>query len=381
MRHHVPLHHPLEPFFERAAQSLTTALSASSATTYQATFRRFLRYLAAQHPDVCRLDQLRRDPHILGWLAELRSSIPPLANISLILRILCLHRMLEELAYTEQVPTLSRLLSRQDVPRRERTLPRPLLPEHDQRIQQELSRRNDLFSNLLLLQRHTGMRIGECVDLATDCLLPLEPDQWLLHVPLGKLKTEHWVPVDSFVCQIIERIRSLRTEQNVTSDGFLLPRFRCRETLIRSLRKTFREAVAAAGITTRLVPHQNRHTYATEMLRSGVTLPALMELLGHASPEMTLAYLEITQPDLQREYQLARTHPRHMAPPPRALPASATARADLTSLWQALDGARHVAEMFRRAVPDHRLQRLLARIGNRLAKMLAQLQNQKPTAK
>jgi len=149
MRHHLPLHHPLEPFFERAAQSLTTALSAGSARAYQATFRRFLRYVAAQYPGVCRLDQLRRDPHILGWLAELRSSTPPLATFSIIMRIVCLHRMLEELAYTEQVPTLSRLLSRQDVPRRERTLPRPLLPEHDQRIQQELLRRDDLFSNLL----------------------------------------------------------------------------------------------------------------------------------------------------------------------------------------------------------------------------------------
>src|ERR1035441_4858748 len=48
----------------------------------------------------------------------------------------------------------------------------------------------------------------------------------------------------------------------------------------------FRDAVAAVGITGRLVPHQNRHTYATEMLRSGVGLPALMQLLGPAPPEV-----------------------------------------------------------------------------------------------
>jgi hypothetical protein len=183
--------------------------------------------------------------------------------------------------------------------------------------------------------------------------------------------------VDAFVCRIVERLRSLRAQQAGATDGFLLPRTRCRQTLIRGIRKTFRDAVAAAGITTRLVPHQNRHTYATEMLRAGVSLPGLMELLGHASPEMTLRYLEITQPDLQREYQLARSHPRHLVPPPRALPASSVARADLISLLNALDGARHVAEMFRRAIPDNRLQRLLARIGNRLTKMLAQLHSLK----
>ena len=64
-------------------------------------------------------------------------------------------------------------------------------------IQQELRRRNDFVSNVLLLLRHTGMRIGECVDLSFDCLRPLGPEQWAIHVPLGKLKTERWVPVDS----------------------------------------------------------------------------------------------------------------------------------------------------------------------------------------
>ena len=58
--------------------------------------------------------------------------------------------------------------------------------------------------------RHTGMRIGECVDLSLDCWRPLGPDQWAIHVPLGKLKTERWVPVDAVVCQLVEPIRSRR---------------------------------------------------------------------------------------------------------------------------------------------------------------------------
>src|SRR6185437_12390459 len=110
-----------------------------------------------------------------------------------------------------------------DVPRKEHRLPRPLTPEQDQLIQQELRRRNDLLSNVLLLLRHTGMRIGECVDLSFDCLRPLGPDQWAIHVPLGKLKTERWVPVDAAVHRIVERLRTLRSP-TATSDPFLLPR-------------------------------------------------------------------------------------------------------------------------------------------------------------
>jgi site-specific recombinase XerD len=376
MKH--PVGHPLESLFERAAESLTTALSPASLRAYRSTLRSFLRYLAAQHHDVCSLEQLRRDPHILGWLTELRSHIPPLAKSTLILRIVFLRGLLEELAWSKQILTLSHLLTREDIPRREKRLPRPLLPEQDEVIQQELLRRNDLASNLLLLQRHTGLRIGECVDLAPDCLHPVGPDQWAIHVPLGKLKKERLVPVDSFVRQIIDRLLGLRSHGDAVPGSYLLPRTRCRETLIRNLRASFREVVAAAGINTRLVPHQSRHTYATEMLRSGVTLTGVMELLGHSSPEMTLLYLEITQPDLQREYHLARQHPRHQLPFPQALRSSATFRADLPSLLNSLDTARYVLDMFRRTLSQDAARQLLDRIGNRLTKMLAELRRIDP---
>jgi integrase len=381
MRHHCPLHHPLEPLFTRSAESLTTALSDGTRRLYQGAFRNFLRYLAAHHPKIRRLHQLRRDPHVLGWLADLRSHTPLLAKITIVIRVTFLKRMLEDLAWNEQIPALAHLLSRADIPRRDETVPRPLLPEQDQLIQQELQRRNDFDSNLLLLQRHTGMRIGECIDLALDCLRPLGADQWAIHVPLGKLKTERLVPIDQVVCQILERLRSLRSPGPAAPDPFLLPRNRARETLIRRIRAAFRNAVAAAGITTRLVPHQNRHTYATEMLRSGVDLPALMQLLGHTSPEMTLRYLKITQPDLQREYRLALSHPRHLVPSPRSLPLSSSARADLPSLLTAIEAAHHVLEMLRRTLPDGPDRRLLTRVGNRFTKILAQLRSLSATEK
>jgi len=47
------------------------------------------------------------------------------------------------------------------------------------------------------------------------------------------------------------------------------------------------------------------------MLRAGVGFAGVMKLLGHKSPHMTLEYLEVTQQDLQREFHLARSHPRH----------------------------------------------------------------------
>ncbi len=65
----LPLVHPLAEVFFRAVQSVTTSMSDSSKGHYRTTTEYFLRYLGEHHPGIRALDQLRRDPHILGWLA------------------------------------------------------------------------------------------------------------------------------------------------------------------------------------------------------------------------------------------------------------------------------------------------------------------------
>jgi site-specific recombinase XerD len=52
------------------------------------------------------------------------------------------------------------------------------------------------------------------------------------------------------------------------------------------------------GLSTRIVPHQFRHTYATEMLGSGVSFTVLMTLLGQTNPEITMRYVEVVSADL-----------------------------------------------------------------------------------
>ena len=258
-RHQLPSH-SLAPLFGRATESLTTSLGEISKRMYYGTVRNFLRYLSDRYPHIGRLEQLQRDPHLLNWLTGLRLHIPPLSNSTHAQLVIRLRRLLEELAWTQQLPALAHLLIPDDVPRTHHYLPRPLTPEQDHLIQGELLRRNDLPSTVLLLQRHTGMRIGECADLSLDCLRPLGADQWAILVPLGKLKTERWVPVDSFGCQLVARLRALRThDASSKTKGFLVSPALSRQTLIRELRATLHQVAAAVGITTRIVPHQFRH--------------------------------------------------------------------------------------------------------------------------
>ena len=71
---------------------------------------------------------------------------------------------------------------------------------------------------------------------------------------------------------------------------------------------------------------------STEMLRSGVSFPVLMKLLGHVNPEMTMRYVDVALTDLQREFQLARAKPRHLAPQPK--PSSSKLRAGFKDVYK-----------------------------------------------
>ena len=48
-----------------------------------------------------------------------------------------------------------------------------------------------------------------------------------------------------------------------------------------------------------------RHTFGTDMVRAGVSIPALMRLMGHANIQTTLIYVEVTPIDVYQQYARA----------------------------------------------------------------------------
>jgi hypothetical protein len=85
---------------------------------------------------------------------------------------------------------------------------------------------------------------------------------------------------------------------------------------------------------------------------------------------MTMRYVDVALTDLRREFDLARAKPRHLVPQPKM--SSASLPAGLDGVIGALLSAQHVLEMFRRALPDGASRTSLARLSNRLTKILAQ---------
>ncbi len=228
---HQPSKPTLEQIFEAHIQILALTLRPGTVKNYRIVTRLFLGYLHASFPQISHLSQLHRDPHLHGWFRWLCEHHPPLCNTTRQDYLVRLRGLLDGLAANGH-PVQPELIRRDDFPPRTQYLPKPLALEEDQRLHRELRRTDDLYSNALLLIRLTGIRIGECMDLALDCLRQLGPDQWALHVPLGKLHTERLVPSDSEVRRILARIIELRAlarpTQLAKSEGLLLPRGRSR---------------------------------------------------------------------------------------------------------------------------------------------------------
>jgi integrase len=368
----------LEPLFPAQIRTLALTLRPNTVAIYAWATRRFLSYLRAAFPDVHPLGDLRRDPHLLGWFRSLCDQRPLLSNKSRADLLRGIRRLLQDLADNGHSipPGLIRL---QDFPPQPRYLPRPLSSPDDQLLQQEWRRTGDLPAYAFLLIRATGIRIGECIDLAWDCLRPLGPDQWALHVPLGKLHTERLVPVDDEVRQMVARILSLRTLASAPSANFLLPRRSGHDALYQTLVLALAQAAKRAGCSCRPTPHQLRHTYASEMVRLGVGLPALMQLLGHTDIRMTLRYVQVTQQDLQREFHAARQHADQLHRMPVLAAPLCAPSANVASIRQAIAAARHLMEMYRRQLNDEKARRQLQRLDHRLLAIVSKLEDL-PTA-
>lgn len=70
------------------------------------------------------------------------------------------------------------------------------------------------------------------------------------------------------------------------------------------LRSLFRHHRQTTGVS-KANPHRFRHTFASDMIRAGISLPALMQLMGHAQIQTTMVYLQLTPQDVRDQYARA----------------------------------------------------------------------------
>jgi integrase/recombinase XerD len=75
----------------------------------------------------------------------------------------------------------------------------------------------------------------------------------------------------------------------------------------------FKQLKEAAGIRKRVTPHTLRRTFASHLLKNGVNIRVIQELLGHAGLDTTAIYLRLDTSELRRQILLH--HPRERFEP------------------------------------------------------------------
>ena len=286
----------------------------------------FAEYLAAACPQVSSLTQLTRGHigeflaynHKRPWRGRVARDQPvsPVVSKRTVIDLRCFFDDLALWGWAERPPR--RLLFPADIPRLDKPLPRALPPDADRDLMAAIGQLADPFARTgLTLLRGTGIRLGELLDLELDCVWDSASHGSWLKVPLGKLATERTVPLDAPTLAALDEWITQRGPQRALPHprlnrpaDFLFTERGKRPTAWR-LRRGLDDAAAAAGLRGRdgqalhPTPHQLRHTYATSLINAGMSLQALMALLGHVSTEMTLRYASLAAPAIRTAYEEA----------------------------------------------------------------------------
>jgi len=111
------------------------------------------------------------------------------------------------------------------------------------------------------------------------------------------------------------------------------------------------------------------------MIRLGISLPALMQLLGHKDIRMTMRYVQVTQLDLQREFHQARHHAvnQHQIPQLSRISSGLSTTSDVPGIRATVRLAHHLLEMYRRQIQDERARKKVHRLDKRLLRVALEL--------
>src|SRR5499425_2383311 len=172
------------------------------------------------------------------------------------------------------------------------------------------SSRDLAIVGLMLLH---GLRSAEVLALNRDDALLSEAQ---LRVR-GKGNKFRFLPLAPETVQLLEHYLHLERPNPCSAALFVSLKGRARGARMTpaGLRSLFRHHRQTTSIKL-ANPHRFRHTFASDMIRAGMSLPALMQLMGHSNIQTTLLYVLVTPQDVYLEY--ARAVAQHIRPLPKA---------------------------------------------------------------
>jgi site-specific recombinase XerD len=303
-------------------------LNELSLRAYALQLLHFIRWWAQQAVDVMQPELPRfSEATLIDYVRYQRDEFPRLTpetinNRSYILRRLFRFYFQEEMPYAPcrlQRPWLGgryRTQNRAAMDLRLQVSPRviePLSVEQVQRFWRSFRSARDIaMVGLMLLN---GLRSCEVLGLELE---DLRLSEGQLRV-CGKRAKVRILPLAPETIRLLDCY--LKTERPLTNTPrvfvSLKGKARGQAMTKAGLRSLFRHHRSSSDVR-KANPHRFRHTFGTDMIRSGVSLPALQRLMGHSDIETTMRYIQITPQDVYEEYCRAvarRTSPARIAQP------------------------------------------------------------------
>jgi len=187
-------------------------------------------------------------------------------------------------------------------------LPKRIGAEHLKKIWEATSQNRNHYQQhlslaVLALLYGTGLRRGELERLDLE---DWKRDEGILQIDGRKTGQERNVPVSEGIWRCVEAYLPLRQNllerHGLRDEPALLLNRDGRRMSAQQLGVMVHRLARAADVP--LVSlHQFRHTCASDLLESGVSLPEVQQLMGHATVVTTTRYLQIADPARVRAIQ------------------------------------------------------------------------------
>jgi site-specific recombinase XerD len=286
----------------RYLQQIGCILRPGSVSNTDIALRAFAGFLVETAPEVLSVAQVTRR-HIEDykpWLAARPGQNKARVTTATIAHRLGTLRMffvrIDEWGWDEAPPRVPMFPG--DLPRQDHPLPKALDDAAASKLLRAAQNDKRLLVRVVVeVLLRTGLRVSELTGLPADAVVLIGAGPWL-HVPVGKLGEDRYLPLHP---QLVTLIDEYRNAYVAPDHRLLLPRENGRPLDRHAVTRYINKAGTAAGLP-RYHPHQLRHTLATQAINRGMSLEAIAGMLGHKSLDMTLRYAKIANRTVADEY-------------------------------------------------------------------------------
>lgn len=155
---------------------------------------------------------------------------------------------------------------------------------------------------LISLLYTSGLRVNELKNLNKD---DVDFNGGTIKVNNGKGGRDRITYTDHKTLQLLKDMIYKRTRKGREDKGPALFTSRIGERLsARSVQRSVKKASEIAGLQDKnITPHILRHSFAVHLLKGGLNLKEVQQLLGHESLSTTAIYTELSDQDLKNRYQ------------------------------------------------------------------------------